>query len=501
MLHGIARSKTNQPPLKQRLVGITAFEHEELNQLAPSNRFWPTEKWHPQFTGCKILENRTLFPTAAALSTPSLSKGFHEPPSRERDRLRLSNLPSDRVFASGGDLAFFEANLVVLANSWCWKHSEPCPCQGVLQICSRPPRKTEAWSSSRSAWSLRNDLGTYSLGLKLGCKAGTKQFEWELINVLSLPPLSIPSFPSKKPLTARWSFLVKVFCCWIVPSNHNAGSVSRTITASKLLFSSWECTLSLSSCTSSSKPKLRDVLHAVHIAQKAWSIAWCLKPLCLGFVILFCFRMILLIASARTRLAYAKTHGQTLASASQTLSEYSMMLYTQCKSCFRLELSSATVSATFRYAGFSLREHNSRTSPLCNFTMEVFDAAQLIKRTQLKSQKTSTNYSNASLPLPGSQLPGRTRAFSVARTPPPPPGVSVATPSAAEKKTGKPWVFPGKSTIFPGKTANKRWFSLVFQVLLVLSLRTLMHKTGCSAQPMLFVLHFTATGSWGPPTI
>ena len=57
---------------------------------------------------------------------------------------------------------------------------------------------------------------------------------------------------------------------------------------------------------------------------------------------------------------------------------------TQCKSCFRiasasacLELSSATASATFRYAGFSLRKRNSRTSPLCNFIMEVFDAAQL----------------------------------------------------------------------------------------------------------------------------
>ena len=57
---------------------------------------------------------------------------------------------------------------------------------------------------------------------------------------------------------------------------------------------------------------------------------------------------------------------------------------TQCKSCFRiastlacLELSSATASATFRYAGFSLRKRNSRTSPLCNFIMEDFDAAQV----------------------------------------------------------------------------------------------------------------------------
>ena len=56
---------------------------------------------------------------------------------------------------------------------------------------------------------------------------------------------------------------------------------------------------------------------------------------------------------------------------------------TQCKSCFRiastsacLKLSSATASATFCYAGFSLRKRNSRTSPLCNFIMEVFDAAQ-----------------------------------------------------------------------------------------------------------------------------
>ena len=58
---------------------------------------------------------------------------------------------------------------------------------------------------------------------------------------------------------------------------------------------------------------------------------------------------------------------------------------TQCKSCFRiasasacLELSSVTASATFRYAGFSVRKRNSRTSPLCNFIMEVFDAAQFL---------------------------------------------------------------------------------------------------------------------------
>ena len=57
---------------------------------------------------------------------------------------------------------------------------------------------------------------------------------------------------------------------------------------------------------------------------------------------------------------------------------------TQCKFCFCiasapacLELSSATASATFRYAGFSLRKRNSRTSPLCNFIMDVFDTAQL----------------------------------------------------------------------------------------------------------------------------
>ena len=57
---------------------------------------------------------------------------------------------------------------------------------------------------------------------------------------------------------------------------------------------------------------------------------------------------------------------------------------TQCKSCFRiasasagLEFSSAIASATFRYAGFSLRKRNSRTSPLCNFIMEVFDAAHI----------------------------------------------------------------------------------------------------------------------------
>ena len=57
---------------------------------------------------------------------------------------------------------------------------------------------------------------------------------------------------------------------------------------------------------------------------------------------------------------------------------------TQCKSCFCiasasacLELSWATASATFRYTGFSLRKRNSRTSPLCNFIMEVFDAAHV----------------------------------------------------------------------------------------------------------------------------
>ena len=57
---------------------------------------------------------------------------------------------------------------------------------------------------------------------------------------------------------------------------------------------------------------------------------------------------------------------------------------TQCKSCFHiasasacLDLSSATASATFRYAGFSLRKRNSRTSPSCNFIMEVLDAAHM----------------------------------------------------------------------------------------------------------------------------
>ena len=53
---------------------------------------------------------------------------------------------------------------------------------------------------------------------------------------------------------------------------------------------------------------------------------WCRRPSCLRFVILFCLRTILRIASARTRLAYAKTHGQTLASASLTRTESSMML-------------------------------------------------------------------------------------------------------------------------------------------------------------------------------
>ena len=50
------------------------------------------------------------------------------------------------------------------------------------------------------------------------------------------------------------------------------------------------------------------------------------KPLCLGFVILFCLRTILRKASARSRLAYAKIHGQTLASASLTRTVSSMML-------------------------------------------------------------------------------------------------------------------------------------------------------------------------------
>ena len=53
---------------------------------------------------------------------------------------------------------------------------------------------------------------------------------------------------------------------------------------------------------------------------------WCRRPSCLRFVILFCLRTILRIASARTRLAYAKTHGQTFASASLTRTESSMML-------------------------------------------------------------------------------------------------------------------------------------------------------------------------------
>ena len=53
---------------------------------------------------------------------------------------------------------------------------------------------------------------------------------------------------------------------------------------------------------------------------------WWRKPLCLGFVILFCLRTILRKASTRTRLAYAKTQGQTLASALLTRTESSMML-------------------------------------------------------------------------------------------------------------------------------------------------------------------------------
>ena len=106
------------------------------------------------------------------------------------------------------------------------------------------------------------------------------------------------------------------------------------------------------------------------------------KPLCLAFVILLCLRTILRKASARTRLAYAKTWPNfsfRVAYAHRIFDDA-----TQCKSCFRiasasacLELSSATASTTFRYAGFSLRKHNSRTSPLCTFIMEVFDAAQM----------------------------------------------------------------------------------------------------------------------------
>ena len=34
-------------------------------------------------------------------------------------------------------------------------------------------------------------------------------------------------------------------------------------------------------------------------------------------------------------------------------------------------------SATFCYAGFSLRKRNSRTIPLCNFIMEILDAAHI----------------------------------------------------------------------------------------------------------------------------
>ena len=63
--------------------------------------------------------------------------------------------------------------------------------------------------------------------------------------------------------------------------------------------------------------------------------------------------------------------------------KYSVYSPYDLKSCFRiasastcLELSSATAFASFRSAGFSFRKHNSRTSPLCNFIMEVFDAAR-----------------------------------------------------------------------------------------------------------------------------
>ena len=62
-----------------------------------------------------------------------------------------------------------------------------------------------------------------------------------------------------------------------------------------------------------------------HKGVRSPSESW-RKPLCLGFVILFCLRTFLRKASARTRLAYAKTHGQTLVSASLTRTESSMML-------------------------------------------------------------------------------------------------------------------------------------------------------------------------------
>ena len=110
---------------------------------------------------------------------------------------------------------------------------------------------------------------------------------------------------------------------------------------------------------------------------------WYRKPLCLGFVILFCLTHDLTHSFRAHTFSLRKDPWPTFS----FRVVYAHRIFddaTQCKFCFRiasasacLELSSATASATFRYAGFSLRKRNSRTSPLCNFMMEVFDASHL----------------------------------------------------------------------------------------------------------------------------
>ena len=89
------------------------------------------------------------------------------------------------------------------------------------------------------------------------------------------------------------------------------------------------CFLALQSCSASAPaPAYLRQTGICRMRAHAYKISleWWRKPLCLGFVILFCLRTILRKASARTRLAYAKTHGQTLASASLTRTESLMML-------------------------------------------------------------------------------------------------------------------------------------------------------------------------------
>ena len=103
---------------------------------------------------------------------------------------------------------------------------------------------------------------------------------------------------------------------------------------------------------------------------------------------------------------------------------YAHIIATQCKSCFRiasasacLELSSATASATFRYAGFSLRKRNSRTSPLCNFIMEVFDAAQLSFSIGWKKASTERTWRLLIAPLARLQQKARAPSWRLYRWP------------------------------------------------------------------------------------